>query len=113
MIYSQSTDRTVTKQRFDKIFPEAQVKAATPANTKAGLGATSFYTLNPSIIPHEAFASSLVTQNEDAQVSNIMTVFETPAAVPLPQKMTRKASPLPGTSSRVAPSASNPDVVFL
>jgi len=38
-------------------------------------------------------------------------VSETPAAAPLSQKKTRKASPVAGTSSRVAPSTSNPDVV--
>jgi len=38
-------------------------------------------------------------------------VFETPAAAPLSQKKTHKAPPVPGISSRVAPSISNPDVV--
>jgi len=66
---------------------------------------------NPSIFPDEPFAPSLVIQNEDDQVSNIVTVFETPAAVPLSQKKTCKASPVPRTSSRVAPSTNNPDVV--
>ena len=60
--------------------------AATPANIKAGFHATDFYLFNPSIIPDEAFAPSLVTHNEDAQVSNIVTVFETPAVAPLSQK---------------------------
>jgi len=63
------------------------------------------------IFPDEAFAPSFVIQNEDDQVSNIVTVFETPAAASLSQKKTCKASPLPGTSSRVVPSTSNPDVV--
>jgi hypothetical protein len=38
-------------------------------------------------------------------------VSETPAAAPLSQKKTRKASPVPATPSRVAPSTSNVDVV--
>lgn len=67
--------------------------------------------MNPSIFPDEAFAPSLVIQNEDDQVCNIVTVFETPAAASLSQKKTCKASPVPGTSSRVAPSTSNLDVV--
>jgi len=85
--------------------------AATPANIKAGFRATGVYLFNPSIIPDEAFSESLVTHNEDAQVSNIVTVFETPVVAPLSQKKTRKATPVAGTSSRVAPSTSNPDVV--
>jgi len=55
-------------------------------------------------------ASSLVTPNEDAQVSKIVTVFETPEAAPLSQKKTRKASPVSGKSGRVAPFTNNPDV---
>jgi len=65
----------------------------------------------PSVIPDDKFAPSLVTQNEDAQVSHLLTVFETPAAASLSQKKTRKASPVPGTSSRESSSTSNPDVV--
>jgi hypothetical protein len=38
-------------------------------------------------------------------------VFETPAVAFLSQKKTRKASPVPGTFSRVASSTGNPDVV--
>jgi len=100
-----------SKQRFGKIFTEAWDKAATPANIKIGFRATSIHPFNPSITPDEAYAPSLVRQNDDAQVSNIATVLETPAAAPLSQKKTRKASPVHGTSSRVAPSTSNPDVV--
>ena len=65
---------------------------------------------NPSIFPDEAFAPSLVIQNEDDQVSNTVTVFETPAAASLSQKKTCNAFPVPGTSSRVAPSTSNPNI---
>ena len=111
LFYSHSTDRTLPKQRFGKIFTEACDKAATPANIKAVLCAADIYPFNPSIIPDEAFASNLLTQNEDAEASNIVTVFEMPAAAPLSQKKTRKASPVPGTSSRVAPSTSNGDVI--
>jgi len=100
-----------SKQSFGKIFTEAWDKAATPANIKAGFLGIGMYPFNPSIIPDEASAPSLVRQNEDAQFSNIVTVFETPVAAPLSQKKTRKASPVPGTSSRVAPSTTNPDVV--
>jgi len=94
--YSHSTDRTLTKQRFGKIFTEAWDKAATPANIKAGFRATRIYPFSPSIIPDEDFTPSLVTHKEDAQVSNIVTVFETPAAAPLSQKKTCEASPVPG-----------------
>jgi len=44
---SHSTDRTVTKQRFGKIFTEAWDKAATPANIKAGFCASGCYPFNP------------------------------------------------------------------
>jgi len=111
LFYSHSTERTLTKQIFGKIFTEAWDNAATPANIIAGFRATGIYPFNPSIISDEAFAPSLVTHNYHAQVSRIVTVFETPAVAPLSQKKTRKASPVSGTSSRVALSTSNPDVV--
>jgi len=111
LFYSHSTDRTLTKQIFGKIFTEAWNKAATPANIKAGFHATGIYPFNPSTVSDEAFAPSIVTNNCDAQVSNIVTVFETPAVAPLSQKKTRKASPVPGTSSRVALNISNLGVV--
>jgi hypothetical protein len=95
--YNHSTDRTLTKMRFGKIFTEACDKAATSPNFKAGFRATRIFSFNHSIIPDEAFTPSLVTHNEDAQVSNIVTVFETPAATPLSQKKTREASPVPGS----------------
>ena len=111
LFYSHSTDRTLTKHRFGTIFTEAWDKAATPANIKEGFHATGVYPFNPSVIPDRAFAPSLVTPNEDTQVSNSVTVFEMPAAAPLSQKKTHKASPVPGKSSRVVSSTSNPDVV--
>jgi hypothetical protein len=111
LFYSHNTDCTLTKQRFRKIFTEVWDKAATPANSKLGFSVTGIYPFNPSIFPDKAFAPSLVIQNEDDQVCNIVTVFEAPAAAPLSQKKTCKASPMPGTSSRVAPSTSNLDVV--
>jgi hypothetical protein len=58
----------------------------------------------------EAFAPRLVTHNADAQVSNVVTLTETPAPDPVSQKKnkTRKASPLPGTSGTVASTKRNP-----
>jgi len=111
LLYSHSKDHTPTKQRFDNIFTEAWDKAAKPANIKAGFHATGIYPFNPSIIPDEDFGPSLVTQNEDAQVPHLVTVSEMPAAAPLSQKKTCKASPVASTSSRVAPSTSNPDAL--
>jgi len=84
LFYNHSTNRTLAKQRFGKIFTETWDKADTPANIKAGFRATGIYPFNPSIIPDEAIAPSLVTHNEDAQVSKIVTVFETPADATLP-----------------------------
>jgi hypothetical protein len=112
LFYSHSTDSSLSKQRFGKIFTKAWDKAAAPAKVKAGFCATGIYHFNPPVIPDEAFAPSLKTQNEDAQVSNVVTVFQTLAPVPLLQK-THKASSLPGISSRVVPSNSNPDVVYV
>lgn len=51
--HSHSTDRTLSKQIFGKIFTEAQDKSATPANIKARLRATGIYSFKPSIIPDE------------------------------------------------------------
>jgi hypothetical protein len=79
LFYNHSTNHTLTKQIFRKIFTEAWDKAATPANIKAGFSATGIYPFNTSIIPDEAFALCLVPQNEDAQGSNFVTLIETPA----------------------------------
>jgi hypothetical protein len=110
LLYSHSTNHTLTKQIYGNIFTEAWDKAAKPANIKAGFHATGIYPFNPSIIPDKEFAPSLVTRNEGTQVSHLVTVFETPAAAPLPRK-THKASAVPGTSSRDSASISNPDVI--
>jgi hypothetical protein len=56
---------------------------------KAGFCANGIYPIIPSIIPDETFAPSLVTHSEDARVSNVVTLIETPAPVILSQK-TRK-----------------------
>jgi hypothetical protein len=103
LFHNYSTDLTLTKQRFGKIFNDPWHKAATPANTKEGFQATGLYPFNPSIIPDEASAPRLVTHNEDAQVYNAVTLTETPAPAPVSQKKNkaRKDSPLLAT---VAPS---------
>jgi len=80
LFYSHSTDCTLTKQRFGKIFTEVWDKASTPANSKLRYHATGIYPFNSLIFPDKAFAPSLAIQNEDDQVPNIVTVFETPAA---------------------------------
>jgi hypothetical protein len=111
LLYNHSTNHTFTKQRYGNIFTEAWDKAAKPANIKAEFHATGIYPFNTSVIADKEFAPSLVTQNEDTQVSHLMTVFEMPAAAPLSQKKTHKSSPVPGTSSRDSASTSNPDVI--
>ena len=85
---------------LEKIFTEAWDKAATPAKNKQNFVQLA-YPFNPSIIADETSAPSLVTQNEDAQVSKTVTVFETTATAPMSQKKTRNSSPVPGVSSRV------------
>jgi hypothetical protein len=113
VFYIHSTDRTLAKQRFGKISTDARHKAATPAKIKAEFQAAGIYHFNPSIIPDETFPPSLVTHKEDAEVSNVVTLTETPTPAVVSQKKnkTRKASPLPGTSGTVAPTNRNPDVL--
>jgi hypothetical protein len=113
LLHNHSTDRTLTKQRFGKIFTDAWDKAATPVNIKAGFRATGIYPFNPSIILHEAFAPSIVTHNEDAQVSNVVTLTEMPPSDPVSKKKnkTRKSSPFPGTSGTVAPTKRIPYIL--
>jgi hypothetical protein len=53
---------------------------------KAGFCATGIYPFISSIIPDETFAPSRVTHNEDAQVSNVVTLIETPAPALFSQK---------------------------
>jgi hypothetical protein len=81
-----SIRRTLTKQRFGNILTEAWNKAATPANMKAGFFATGIYPFIPSIIPDATFAPILVTHSEDAQVSSVVTLIETPTPALLSQK---------------------------
>ena len=50
-------------------------------NITAGYGATGVYLINPSVIRDANFASNLLTNSEDAQFSNVVTVTETPTTV--------------------------------
>jgi hypothetical protein len=85
-----STDRAVTKQRFGEIFIETWYNAAMSANIKTGHRATGVCRIHHSINPDANFAPSLLTHSEDAQVSNVLTATEAPAADLLSHKTLRK-----------------------
>jgi hypothetical protein len=86
LFYNHITDRTLTKQKFVKIFTEARDKAATPANIKTGFRVPGIYLFNSSIITDKLLLPSLVAQNEGARVSNVVTLIEKPAHAVLSQK---------------------------
>ena len=86
LFYNHITDRTLTKQKFGKIFTEARDKAATTANIKTGFRAPGIYPFNSSIITDELLLPSLVAKNKGAQVSNVVTLIEMPGHAVLPQK---------------------------
>jgi hypothetical protein len=86
LFYNHITDRTLAKQKFGKIFTEAQDKAATTANMKTGFRAPDIYPFSSSIITDERLLPSLVAKNKGAQVSNVVTLTEMPAHAFLPQK---------------------------
>jgi hypothetical protein len=60
LFYNHITDRTLTKQKFGKIFTEARDKAATPDNIKTGFRAPDICPFNSSIITDERLLPSLV-----------------------------------------------------
>ena len=72
-----------------------------PANITAGYRATGVYPINNSVIPDATFAPIQLTQSDDAQVCNIVTVTERLVTCLLSQQKARKSSPVPGTSGNV------------
>jgi hypothetical protein len=86
LFYNHITNRTLTKQKFGKIFTEARDKAVTTANMKTGLLSPGIYPFNSSIITDELLLPSLVAKYKGAQVSNVVTLIEMQAHAFLPQK---------------------------
>ena len=106
-LYSHSsTDRAVTRLRFGEICIETWDKAAMSPNITARYRATGVYHINHSAIPDATFAPS-----EDAQVCNVVTATETPAALLLLQQKIGKACPVPGTSGNVVSTNRNGDTL--
>lgn len=65
LLYSyQHPDKRITKSRFNKIFSRVWLKCMTQENIVNGFKATGLYPYNPSAIPEEAFAPSILTQRE-------------------------------------------------
>jgi hypothetical protein len=77
MLYWNNHDeRSITKQRFGKIFSKVWDKSVTPSNIKSGFQGTDIYPFDPSTIPEEAFAPSVATatsypQNSEQQGTSI------------------------------------------
>lgn len=69
LLYSyQHPDRKLTKSRFTKIFTKVWSKCMTKENIISGFRATGLYPYDPSAIPDEAYAPSVLTQLPDPQV---------------------------------------------
>jgi hypothetical protein len=75
--YKRSTDLVITSRgRCGKAFIQALDKATTSATIQVEMPATGIHPFDLSLIPHEMFASSLVTQSEEAPVYIIMAQTE-------------------------------------
>jgi hypothetical protein len=77
--YKRSTYLTIRRTEIcDKVFTQALDKATTSTNIQVEIPATGIHPFDLSIITHEVniFASSLVTQSEEAPVCNIMLQIE-------------------------------------
>lgn len=56
-----STNRLIKRYQFGSIFSRAWAKAVTPSNICSGFKATGIYPFDPTAIPDEAFAPSVLT----------------------------------------------------
>ncbi|CAG5000544.1 unnamed protein product [Parnassius apollo] len=82
----QNPQKKLTKARFNKIFTRVWAKCMTHGNIINGFGATGLYPWDPSSIPEEAFAPSMLTELTAAQLStkeNSVTVPNSPESVKL------------------------------
>lgn len=82
----QNPQKKLTKARFNKIFTRVWAKCMTPSNIINGFRATGLYPWDPSSIPEEAFAPSVLTELTAAQLAtkeNSVTVPNSPESVNL------------------------------
>ena len=62
LYWTRHKERSITKQRFGKIFSLVWDKAVTPKNIASGFSATGIYPFNPEAISDLAFAPSTLTE---------------------------------------------------
>lgn len=86
-------ERTLTKQRFGKVFNPIWNKCMTPSNINTGFKATCLYPYDPSGIPEEAFKPSTTSNLPDPESTG-------PGATSTPttSSVSGPSSPQPGMS---------------
>jgi hypothetical protein len=62
LYWHNNGERTLTKQRFAKIFTPVWDLCMTPSNIKSGFRATGLYPYDPNAIPEEAFKPSIASE---------------------------------------------------
>lgn len=79
----QYPERNITKSRFGKIFTKVWSKCMTQGNIINGFRSTGLYPYNPSAIPDEAYAPSVLTEISQPQLQNLPSIRDSPTtAVP-------------------------------
>ncbi|KAJ2940839.1 hypothetical protein O0L34_g10097 [Tuta absoluta] len=67
----QNPERKITKTRFGKIFTKVWSRCMTQSNIINGFRATGLYPYDPSVIPDQAYAPSVLTEIPDPQLHNV------------------------------------------
>ncbi|XP_072931645.1 uncharacterized protein [Epargyreus clarus] len=70
----QHPERKLTKARFTKIFTKVWSKCMTKENIISGFRATGLFPYDPSAIPEEAYAPSVLTLLPDPQLSSVSRI---------------------------------------
>lgn len=68
--WDQHPDRRLNKERFSAVFTPVWEKSMTVANITSGFRATGIFPFNPSAIPEEAFAPSILSRRTVEQDSS-------------------------------------------
>lgn len=62
--------KKINKARFNPIFTRVWAKSLTPENIMSGFRATGLFPFDPNAIPEDAYAPSLLTENQNFQLPN-------------------------------------------
>ncbi|CAH1364933.1 unnamed protein product [Tenebrio molitor] len=93
LYWHNNGERTLTKQRFAKIFTPVWDLCMTPSNIKSGFRATGLYPYDPNAIPEEAFKPSIASELPVPEQAEPLAT-----STPTTTSKLRTTSPQPGPS---------------